>query len=184
MGLKRINELYIDGDELAKLVGGVGTAGVSGPESAVDENIAVFDGVTGKLIKDSAVGISDLLTWDDAELFVWHGWETFEDLDGTQLSATTDWSVLMDADMYAAAFDGMYVVNLFLSGPCGLVGDTSTLVNQIDAIGRLTVSIPYPNIPTALSCDQEFEMDCLPGVSFSTSVSNISVSADASAATG
>jgi len=37
-----------------------GTGDVSGPGSAADGNIAVFDGATGKAIKDSGVNIEDL----------------------------------------------------------------------------------------------------------------------------
>lgn len=36
------------------------TADVVGPASAVDENITVFDGTTGKLIKDGGESINDI----------------------------------------------------------------------------------------------------------------------------
>lgn len=39
---------------------GDGSGDVVGPTGAVDENIAVFDGVTGKLLKDSGINISAL----------------------------------------------------------------------------------------------------------------------------
>lgn len=39
-------------------VGGVGTGDVVGPASSVNSNIAVFNGVTGKLIADSGVSVS------------------------------------------------------------------------------------------------------------------------------
>lgn len=38
-----------------------GTGDVVGPASAVNENIAVFDGITGKLIKDGGITIADIL---------------------------------------------------------------------------------------------------------------------------
>lgn len=38
-----------------------GTGDVVGPAGAVDENIAVFDGVTGKLIKDGGITIASIL---------------------------------------------------------------------------------------------------------------------------
>ena len=38
-----------------------GTGDVVGPASAVDEQIAVYDGVTGKLIKDGGMTIADIL---------------------------------------------------------------------------------------------------------------------------
>jgi hypothetical protein len=39
-----------------------GTGDVVGPASATDENLVVFDGITGKLIKDSSVSLSALST--------------------------------------------------------------------------------------------------------------------------
>lgn len=42
--------------------GGGGTGDVVGPAVAVNNDIALFDGVTGKLIKDSGVLISSLVT--------------------------------------------------------------------------------------------------------------------------
>lgn len=41
---------------------GSGSGDVSGPVSSTDGNITVFDGATGKLIKDSGVAVSDLNT--------------------------------------------------------------------------------------------------------------------------
>ena len=43
-------------------VSGSGLGDVSGPASATDGNIAVFDGATGKMIKDSGLKISELGT--------------------------------------------------------------------------------------------------------------------------
>lgn len=42
----------IDNNANWVLLGGAGTGDVVGPGSAVDENVAVFDGTTGKIIKD------------------------------------------------------------------------------------------------------------------------------------
>ncbi|MEN8236148.1 MAG: hypothetical protein ABFQ95_01145 [Pseudomonadota bacterium] len=36
---------------------------VEGPATAVDENLAIYDGTTGKLIKDSGISISDISTF-------------------------------------------------------------------------------------------------------------------------
>lgn len=41
--------------------GGAGTGDVVGPASAVDERVAVFDGITGKLIKDGGMTITEIL---------------------------------------------------------------------------------------------------------------------------
>ena len=42
------------------MISGSGLGDVVGPASAVNEDIAIFDGVTGKVIKDSGYKISDL----------------------------------------------------------------------------------------------------------------------------
>jgi len=44
-----------------RVAGSSGSGDVTGPGSAVDGDIAVFDGVTGKKIKDSGVAIDDLV---------------------------------------------------------------------------------------------------------------------------
>ena len=41
---------------------GPGTGNVTGPASSVDDNIALFDGVTGQLLKDSGRDIADVAT--------------------------------------------------------------------------------------------------------------------------
>lgn len=46
--------------------GGAGSGDVTGPASAVDEQIAVFDGTTGKAIKDGGITVASLAT--DAEV--------------------------------------------------------------------------------------------------------------------
>ena len=42
--------------------GSGGTGDVTGPASAVDGNLAVFDGTTGKVIKDSGIAAADVIT--------------------------------------------------------------------------------------------------------------------------
>lgn len=49
-----------DGAALVTQGGGGGSGDVVGPASAVDDDIAVFDGTTGKLIANSGVAISDV----------------------------------------------------------------------------------------------------------------------------
>ncbi|MBE3142097.1 MAG: hypothetical protein IMZ53_16105 [Thermoplasmata archaeon] len=39
---------------------GFGTGDVVGPAGAVDENVVIFDGITGKKIKDSGVAIANV----------------------------------------------------------------------------------------------------------------------------
>lgn len=50
----------------AKGADGLGTGDVMGPSSAVDERIAVFDGATGKLIKDGGVTVAELVPADNS----------------------------------------------------------------------------------------------------------------------
>jgi hypothetical protein len=54
--------MIIPASELALLKTYLGTAFASGPASAVDSNFASFDGVTGKLLKDSGYSPSSFLT--------------------------------------------------------------------------------------------------------------------------
>ena len=67
--------------------GGGGTGDVVGPASAVSNNIATYNGITGKLIKDSGVAISDVIVVTDIGTSV-QAWgsklDTFQALaDGT-----------------------------------------------------------------------------------------------------
>ena len=62
-------------NDIAKFLSGDGTwrivsvtADVSGPASAVDGNVTVFDGITGKKIKDGLVALSNLVLTSDSRL--------------------------------------------------------------------------------------------------------------------
>ena len=46
---------------------------VSGPATAVNENVAVFDGTTGKIIKDSLLPLSNVQTKDLTTDYMWIG---------------------------------------------------------------------------------------------------------------
>lgn len=50
------------GEITINAVGGSGGGDVTGPSSAIDNNIAVYDSTTGKIIKDGGTKISDLAT--------------------------------------------------------------------------------------------------------------------------
>lgn len=54
--------------EISASASGGGDGDVSGPESAEDGNVAVFDGITGKLIKDGGKNIAELLNTDHSAL--------------------------------------------------------------------------------------------------------------------
>lgn len=51
--------VYLRGDGAWAAVAGAGIGDVFGPASSTDERLARFDGATGKLIQESAVGLSD-----------------------------------------------------------------------------------------------------------------------------
>lgn len=73
--------------------GGAGTGDVVGPASAVDERVAVFDGITGKLIKDGGMTITEILA---AVPSVWAR-------TGTVLSPTTAGDSIQSNDIYSDA---------------------------------------------------------------------------------
>ena len=54
-------ETLTDGGKVLEVSGFAGSGDVVGPASAVDEQIAVYDGTTGKLIKDGGYTIADLI---------------------------------------------------------------------------------------------------------------------------
>ncbi len=66
---KADGKLYYKNDAGTEVEVGSGSGDVVGPSSATDENIAVFDSTTGKLIKDGGSKISDLALADDLWLF-------------------------------------------------------------------------------------------------------------------
>jgi len=76
---------------------------VTGPDSATDNNIAVFDGATGKLIKDSGVSIFDVITTSDLQ------------------SGSTDIGNGVDtiSVVFGTAFSGVPAVVVSISRPAG-----------------------------------------------------------------
>ncbi len=56
-----ITDNAVDGSTDITITGGTGGGDMSGPASATSDNIAVFDGATGKLVKDSLVAVSDVI---------------------------------------------------------------------------------------------------------------------------
>jgi len=65
-------DFYFLRNDVGPVWGEAGSGGdVDGPASSVDDNVATFDGVTGKLIKDSGVAIGDVENerlWQDPGL--------------------------------------------------------------------------------------------------------------------
>lgn len=61
------NITFNDATPNERTIAAVGSGDVVGPGSAVDGNIALFDGTTGKLIKDALEGILDTISQAEAE---------------------------------------------------------------------------------------------------------------------
>lgn len=60
--IKTVNGETLLGSGNVVISGGGGSGDVVGPASSVDNNIAVFDGATGKLLKDGGAAVSSLAT--------------------------------------------------------------------------------------------------------------------------
>lgn len=61
--VEKLNESYAEAGE-----GGGGTGDVEGPASATNNHVVFFDGATGKLIKDSGLGLSGVNTGDQTSV--------------------------------------------------------------------------------------------------------------------
>lgn len=59
-GLQGGSDVQMTAQDIADLAGGGGSGDVVGPASAVDDNIATFDGTTGKLIQDGGATIASV----------------------------------------------------------------------------------------------------------------------------
>ncbi len=87
-------KLWVNGTDAA------GTGDVVGPSSAINNDIAVFDGTTGKLIKDSGTTIASLIG---------PYWKT----DGSSSPATGDWNMGLDNKLYFGPTSYISGVNAF-----------------------------------------------------------------------
>ena len=59
-GLQGGSDVQMTAQDIADLAGGGGSGDVVGPASAVDDNIATYDGTTGKLIQDGGATIASV----------------------------------------------------------------------------------------------------------------------------
>jgi hypothetical protein len=85
-------------------VDGLGAGDVIGPASAVIDNIATFDAVTGKKIKDGAVKISDLATTNQAVRY------------DTPQTLTEAQDAQARSNIYAAPFDALAYNGMQING--------------------------------------------------------------------
>ena len=113
-------------DELAAV--SPGTGDVVGPSSSVDAQIAVFDGATGKLIKDGGLAVSDLYFDAIAAAAISGGTVTLNCNGGR----VRNFTVSMTANATLA------VSNL---APAGRITEFECLIAQ-DATGARTLTLP------------------------------------------
>jgi len=119
------NKFIGDGSQLTNLPGGAGSGDVVGPASSIDFRVPTFDGVTGRLLRQSPVSISNTGVMLGVTSF------SVDDiiLDNNTLTATVD-KVLSFFSSGAGGFD-------FTTGTAGLVMDDliikgNTLTNKND----------------------------------------------------
>jgi hypothetical protein len=120
------NGKYLTTDGTSASWGTIATSGdVSGPASAVDSRVAAFDGITGKLIKDSGkalpsgtiVGTSDTQTLTNK---TWNGVTIGVGYGGTGLASYTIGDIPYASDTTTLSkLAGVAVGNVLLSGGVG-----------------------------------------------------------------
>lgn len=119
--------------------GGGGTGDVVGPASAGDDNIVTFDGTTGKLIQDSGIDITALVTASSTNTFTN---KTF-DADGSGNSITN----IENADIKAAAaiavnkLAAVTASRAVVSDGSGFISAATTTATEIGYVNGVTSAI-------------------------------------------
>lgn len=141
--------------------GGGGSGDVVGPASSTDDNLALFDGSTGKLIKDSGVIVSDLVlqsgSYSDPSWIADLDWgkitSTPTDLAGygitdaqpldATLTALAGLSTSSNQGIYATGSDAFSMYSLTAGGRAigGITGTSGTIpyFSGTDTVGNLTL---------------------------------------------
>lgn len=127
-------------DRLVELLtGGAGTGDVVGPASAVNNNLAAFDLTTGKVIKDSGVATSALVTGSSTTTLT----NKTIDADASGNSITN----IENADIKAAAAIALdklaatTVSRALVSGVSGFVTAATTTATEIGYVNGVTSAI-------------------------------------------
>lgn len=119
----RIYIRFLETNTLQTISGGGGSGDVLGPSSSTNNTIVLFDGVTGKLIKDSATPISSLQTalgFTPSRRIIYKNNNVSSSLTGTTNETVMD-SVLIPAGTLAAN-DIVYIKAIFTkSGTAGIL---------------------------------------------------------------
>lgn len=132
--IKTINgETLLGGGNIVISGGGGGGSGdVVGPASSVDNNIAVFDGTTGKLLKDGGAAISSLATT------VQLGTKQDTLVSGTNIKTVNGTSLLGSGDVVISGGAGLILEEVNTSSVTAVVGKNYALVYN----GAVTVTAP------------------------------------------
>lgn len=119
--------------------GGGGSGDVTGPASSTNNNLVAFDGTTGKLIKDSGVATSALVTASSTTTFTN---KTF-DADGTGNSITN----IENADIKAAAaiavnkLAALTASRAVVTDASGFITQATTTATEIGYVNGVTSAI-------------------------------------------
>jgi len=123
--------------------GGGGSGDVVGPNASVDENIAIFDGVTGKLIKDGGKKLSDLASTTDLASYIKY-------TDANQAVSPTN-KVATMADVGAAG--GGTVTNVGVTIPLTVTNPTTTPHIAINPTTLAQWNAAQPNVKSDWSAN-------------------------------
>jgi hypothetical protein len=138
------------GVEWADETGG-GSGDVVGPASAVDSNVAAFDGTTGKLIKDGGISTTDIVVDGDNISVLTNDAGYLVDITGEPINALSDVVITTPSDTEVLTYSGGNWVNLpapvVITDHTGLTSIGTNTHDQIDThIGDATVHFTEGNI--------------------------------------
>lgn len=131
--IKTINGETLLGSGDIVISGGGGSGDVVGPASSVDSNIAVFDGTTGKLLKDGGAAVSSLATTSQLS--------TKQDtlVSGTNIKTINGSSILGSGDLTVSGGSGG--LTLETVSTTSVTADTGKRYVLTDA-AKTTITVP------------------------------------------
>ena len=113
-------------------ISGSGTGDVTGPSSSTDGNVALFDGITGKSIKDSGLALSGTNTGDETQSSI-----------ATKLAASGDAAIstagaVTVTKTNGTAFGGAATLNVGTSSGTVAAGDDSRITGAAQKASNLS----------------------------------------------